>query len=82
MKLDVLIGRDFYYEFVSGVTKKESKGYGPVAILTKVGWGIRGQVLTSQSSQAHANVATALTLKYTENVICSSNLFLEYRNQR
>ena len=66
-KIDILIGRDFYYEFLTGITKKQSKGRGPVAILTKVGWVLGGPVLR-QPTRAHTNVTIAHTLKCTQDV--------------
>ena len=66
-KIDILIGGDFYYEFLTGITKKQSKGRGPVAILTKVGWVLGGPVLR-QPTRAHTNLTIAHTLKCTQDV--------------
>ena len=65
-KVDVLIGADFYYEFLTGVVKKQTHGRGPVAILTKIGWVLGGPVIRQSSKNVLTNLAVDRTLKCTE----------------
>ena len=52
-RIDVSIGSDFYWEFVSGDTRAEDKG--PVAIKSKLGWLLSGPI----ESTAVANLASS-----------------------
>ena len=46
--IDILIGADFSYEFMTGVIKRPSMGRGPVATLTKVGWVVGGPLTRNE----------------------------------
>ena len=57
--IDVLIGGDYYYSFITNITKQPSLGRGPVAIWTKVGWVLGGPLVGSKnSSSSHVNVTS------------------------
>ena len=47
--IDILVGADFYYNFVPdhAEMKRPATGRGPIALLTKVGWVLSGPVFSS-----------------------------------
>ena len=70
-RIDILIGGDYYYEFMTGVTRKQFVGRRPVAILTKFG-RVLGGPLTSSNTEAQiaitssTNIMTEHTLLYND----------------
>ena len=50
MDVDLLIGSDFYWNFLTG--EISTGGVGPVAMKTKVGWVLSGPVCPASTSQA------------------------------
>ena len=57
VEVDVLIGADYYWKFVTGTTKRSGKP-GPVAVLTRLGWVLSGPVI--QEKQGHPSCSTNL----------------------
>ncbi|KAK3732474.1 hypothetical protein QZH41_003783 [Actinostola sp. cb2023] len=48
VEIDVLIGADYYWNFVTGAIKRGDRP-GPVAMYTKMGWVLSGPVILSES---------------------------------
>ena len=44
VEVDILIGADYYWKFVTGTIKRGNKP-GPVAVLTRLGWVLSGTVI-------------------------------------
>ena len=57
VEVDVLIGADYYWKFVTGTTKRSGKP-GPVAVLTRLGWVLSGPVI--QENQGCPSCSTNL----------------------
>ena len=48
--IDVLIGSDYYYSFITNIVKQPSVGRGPVATWTKIGWVLSGPITNSNGT--------------------------------
>ena len=57
VEVDILIGADYYWKFITGTTKRGAKP-GPVAVLTKLGWVLSGPVI--QENQRNPSCTTNL----------------------
>ena len=60
-QIDVLIGADQYWDFMTGEVKRGSKG--PVAIKTILGWVLNGTFQLQSSSQTSVNLCDSHVLK-------------------
>ena len=60
-QIDVLIGADHYWDFMTGEVKRGSKG--PVAIKTILGWVLNGTFQLQSSSQTSVNLCDSHVLK-------------------
>ena len=60
-QIDVLIGADHYWNFMTGEVKRGSKG--PVAIKTILGWVLNGTFQLQSSSQTSVNLCDSHVLK-------------------
>ena len=60
LRVDVLIGSDYYWELVTGSVCRSAGG--PTAIHTKLGWVLSGPTLASSHSQCLANLVTTHVL--------------------
>jgi hypothetical protein len=49
VEIDILIGANYYWKFVSGTTKRGGR-LGPVAVLTRLGWVLSGPVVQKNTS--------------------------------
>ena len=56
--MDILIGSDYYWEFITGEILRGNSG--PVAINTKLGWVLSGLITSTEMYQASV---TSHTLK-------------------
>ena len=65
----ILVGADYYYEFLTGVTKKHPSERGPVAVLTKVGWVLGGPLPSCEIALAHTNMCTDYSFKCSTSFI-------------
>ena len=54
LEVDILIGSDFYWDFVTGGVSRGTRG--PVAIHTKLGWVLSGPALGDGAAQCSANL--------------------------
>ena len=70
-RIDLLIGADHFYEFVSGEVIKGSSG--PVAIKSNLGWLLSGPY-TSMSESNDANINTHLVLDSSKPRLCITDL--------
>ena len=70
LDIDLLVGGDFYYSFVSNVTKS-GEGIAPVAVKSKVGWLLSGPV---ESKSTHSYISSVHMLKCTECPNYDTNL--------
>jgi hypothetical protein len=57
VEVDILIGADYYWKFITGTTKRGAKP-GPVAVLTRLGWVLSGPVI--QENQRNPSCTTNL----------------------
>ena len=46
--MDILIGADFYYSIIEGSVKRSTNKNAPIAIKSKLGWILCGQVKSEQ----------------------------------
>ena len=60
-QIDVLIGADHYWNFMTGEVKLGSKG--PVAIKTILGWVLNGTFQSQSSIQTSVNLCDSYVLK-------------------
>ena len=61
MEVDLLIGADFYWEFVTGETVRGSEG--PVAIKTTLGWVLSGPTGVAEPKKSVVSLVNAHTLR-------------------
>ena len=61
MEVDILVGADFYWTFVTGKVIRAPQG--PTALETRLGWVLSGAANTSESD--HTLVSTLVTTKGT-----------------
>jgi hypothetical protein len=61
MEVDLLIGSDFYWEFVTGETVRG--GEGPVAIKTTLGWVLSGPTGAAEPEKSIVSLVNAHTLR-------------------
>ena len=61
MEIDLLIGSDFYWEFVTGETVRGSEG--PVAIKTTLGWVLSGPTGVAEPRKSVVSLVNAHTLR-------------------
>ena len=61
MNVDLLIGSDFYWEFVTGETIRGSEG--PMAIKTILGWVLSGPVGVPEQERSAVSLVNAHTLQ-------------------
>ena len=55
VEVDILIGADYYWKFVTGTTKRGSKP-GPVAVLTRLGWVLSGPVIQGTQKEPSCSI--------------------------
>ena len=55
MEVDVLIGADYYWKFITGKIKRGGKP-GPVAVLTRLGWVLSGPVIQGNQKTLSCSV--------------------------
>ena len=63
VEVEILIGADYYWKFVTGTTKRGGKP-GPVAVLTRLGWVLSGPVI--QENQGPPNCSPTTNLNATQ----------------
>ena len=72
MDIDILIGADFYWQFIENFTVRSQDGFGPVALASKLGFVLSGPVMNSQkedpSSSQHVISCTHVLKIESENV--------------
>ena len=56
--INILIAADFYYEFMTGVTKRPSMGRGPVATLKIVGWVVGGPLTSELENETNCSTTS------------------------
>ena len=74
MDVDLLIGSDFYWKFLTGEIRRGKVG--PVAMKTKVGWVLSGPVVCHESTSqaASTNFVTSHVMHLeTSSLECSSS---------
>ena len=73
MDVDLLIGSDFYWKFLTGEIRQGEVG--PVAMKTKVGWVLSGPVCQASALQAaNTNIVTSHVMHLEiSSVECSSS---------
>jgi hypothetical protein len=60
MPVDILIGSDYYWQFVTGETRRGKHG-GPVAVKTHLGWVLSGPVVEVSQSLLESSVCMSNT---------------------
>ena len=72
MDIDILIGADFYWQFIENFTVRSQDGFGPVALASKLGFVLSGPVMNSQkedpSSSQYVISCTHVLKVESENV--------------
>ena len=73
VEVDILIGADYYWKFVTGTTKRGSKP-GPVAVLTRLGWVLSGPVIqgTQKEPSCSINLNTTHILRIDAEPVMSN----------
>ena len=73
--IDILIGSDYCFEFLTGQLRNSGDQRGPVAFETKLGWVLNGPMPNSSDLSFHESAcATTHTLKCSERVVKGDKL--------
>ena len=79
LQVDVLIGADHYWDFVSKIEKRGDQG-SPVATYTRLGWVLSGPAVVKESRAASINLSSTHVLRVeTEIETRNSNLQSEVK---
>jgi hypothetical protein len=80
LPVDVLIGADHYWDFVSKIEKRGDQG-NPVATYTRLGWVLSGSAVVRESRAASINLSSTHVLRVeTEIETRNSDLQSEVKN--
>ena len=70
LKIDILLGADFYYQLVTDNVRRGPSGT-PVAVDLKFGWLLAGPAMYRENT--HANISSIYTLKCSECDVLDTN---------
>ena len=84
MDIDILIGADYYWQFIGNFTVRSQDGFGPVAIASKLGFVLSGPISNSveeESSSSQHVISSTHVLKVQSEIVSAKFLLQNTLNK-
>ena len=69
MDIDILIGADYYWQFIENYTVRSENGVGPIALASKLGFILSGPIMRKNDETSSANFISSIHVLKVENEI-------------